>query len=254
MKKIFKFCFGDWKRPLLFFGLVAMVLILLEVVQWRLQTSFSFASDTLFLLYFVAVLALFISLAYQLNKKDWKKSIFTLLTLGLSIFVLIRLSISEFWIAQSAPDGYADNLTLPDAIPLSIPQDNMAELYGLVPDSLRTEARKPLEFSLFNGLQPGIYDYGIWLGKIDSGTIYLKAYEITKGERLSATSLKTSSSIPVYNPTDILRRFNTEESFTIYEGDWGNPYAARFEIWYRPNKGEERKLTSKNFKIEGWQR
>jgi hypothetical protein len=58
----------------------------------------------------------------------------------------------------------------------------------------------------------------------------------------------------VDNPTDTLSRFNTEESFTIYEGDWGNPYAARFEVWYRPNKGEERKLKSKNFKIEGWQR
>jgi hypothetical protein len=40
---------------------------------------------------------------------------------------------------------------------------------------------------------------------------------------------------------------------TIYEGDWGKPYAARFEVWFKPdNGGNEQKLFQKNYKIEGW--
>jgi hypothetical protein len=41
----------------------------------------------------------------------------------------------------------------------------------------------------------------------------------------------------------------------IYEGDWGKPYAARFEVWFTPDAGgPERKLAERIFKIEGWQR
>lgn len=49
--------------------------------------------------------------------------------------------------------------------------------------------------------------------------------------------------------------FFSEASFTIYEGDWDKPYAARFEVWFVPDSGKpERKLMEKVFKIEGWQR
>ena len=41
----------------------------------------------------------------------------------------------------------------------------------------------------------------------------------------------------------------------ISEGDWDKPYAARFEVWFKPDSDEtERKLAERVFKIEGWQR
>jgi len=50
-------------------------------------------------------------------------------------------------------------------------------------------------------------------------------------------------------------KFLYENEFTIYEGDWGKPYAARIEVWFRPDSGKpERKLTERICKIEGWQR
>ena len=43
------------------------------------------------------------------------------------------------------------------------------------------------------------------------------------------------------------------EEFTIYEGDWGEFYAARLEIWFVPaNGGKPRKLKEKLFKVQGW--
>jgi hypothetical protein len=50
-------------------------------------------------------------------------------------------------------------------------------------------------------------------------------------------------------------RFGAKAGFTVYEGDWGKPYAARFEVWFEPDSGKgQRKLSERVFKIEGWQR
>jgi hypothetical protein len=50
-------------------------------------------------------------------------------------------------------------------------------------------------------------------------------------------------------------RFSNNGTITIYEGDWGKPYAARFEVWFKGNEDQrERKLMEKVYKIEGWQR
>jgi hypothetical protein len=55
--------------------------------------------------------------------------------------------------------------------------------------------------------------------------------------------------------TESSERFGAKAGFMIYEGDWGKPYAARFEVWFKPDSGKtERKLAERVFKIEGWQR
>ena len=54
---------------------------------------------------------------------------------------------------------------------------------------------------------------------------------------------------------DSSQLFFSNTHFVIYEGDWGKPYAARIEVWFVPDSGEdERKLIDRIFKIEGWQR
>jgi len=109
--------------------------------------------------------------------------------------------------------------------------------------------------SLRNALQPGIYDSEIWVNPGEPGMIYLKAYEITREYRLSADRLKERSNEWVGWSNDTSQLFFSNTHFTIYEGDWGKPYAARFEVWFVPDSGgPERKLIEKVFKIEGWQR
>ena len=50
-------------------------------------------------------------------------------------------------------------------------------------------------------------------------------------------------------------RFSYQVEVTIYEGDWGVYYPARFELWFVPESGlPERKLLEDSFRIEGWQR
>ena len=71
---------------------------------------------------------------------------------------------------------------------------------------------------------------------------------------LSPSRLKTQSLMTVENEADSIKRFASSHTFTIYEGDWGKPYAARFEVWYKPDTSDkEEKLFTKNYIIEGWQ-
>ena len=42
--------------------------------------------------------------------------------------------------------------------------------------------------------------------------------------------------------------------FTISEGDWGEYYAARIEVWFKDSNGKERKLMEKVYAVEGWMR
>lgn len=108
---------------------------------------------------------------------------------------------------------------------------------------------------LRNSFQPGLYDAYVWINPGEPGMVYLKAYEATQGTPLSANRLKESSNEWVGwsdNPEEL---FLSNTHFSIYEGDWGKPYAARFEVWFVPDSGApERKLLEKVFKIEGWQR
>ena len=108
---------------------------------------------------------------------------------------------------------------------------------------------------LRNSFQPGLYDAYVWINPGEPGMVYLQAYEATQGTPLSANRLKESSNEWVGwsdNPEEL---FLSNTHFSIYEGDWGKPYAARFEVWFVPDSGApERKLLEKVFKIEGWQR
>lgn len=108
---------------------------------------------------------------------------------------------------------------------------------------------------LRNSFQPGLYDSEIWVNPGEPGMIYLKAFEITQGTPLSVDRLKVRSNEWIGwsgNPEEL---FFSNTHFTIYEGDWGKPYAARFEVWFTPDSGRaDRKLLEEVFKIEGWQR
>ena len=119
-------------------------------------------------------------------------------------------------------------------------------------DSIRTGEPS---FDLRNSFQPGIYDSIIWVNPGEPGMIFLKAFEVTKGTPLSVDRLQEKSNEWIgwsENPEEM---FFSNTHFTIYEGDWGKPYAARFEVWFTPNSGgPERKLMDNVFKIEGWQR
>lgn len=115
------------------------------------------------------------------------------------------------------------------------------------------ESREP--FRLLEGMQPGIYGVAYSLNPGEAGAVYLKAFEVTQGTPLSEDRLEAASETRMTWSADPAEKFGAKSGFTIYEGDWGKPYAARFEVWFKPDsKAPERKLAERIYKIEGWQR
>lgn len=105
-----------------------------------------------------------------------------------------------------------------------------------------------------NGLQGGIYHYSLYIPQaFDDGEIWLECYEVTENAQLSSKSIREST----------LRKVTKEDNgkitepmrFSIYEGNWGEYYLARFEVWYMDYATHtKRKLTEKIYKVEGWMR
>lgn len=246
-KRPFTYFFDKWWRPVTFLLFTALLLV---ITNW---IDILVLQIPAFLFFCAAVVALGFSLIYQLWNRRWLYSILTFLILGGTIAASIFSTLVVLFIAMDTPDTFADNLKIPDNVLIWNPVD--MDFDERRPDSISNQNKQTIDFQLYNSFQPGLYEYDFWTSKIDSGTIYIKAYEITKNHPLSTQRLPKSSSVKIYNPTDSIVKFCTANHFTIYEGDWGKPYAARFEVWHKSSTdGQERKLFEKNYKIEGWMR
>ena len=97
-------------------------------------------------------------------------------------------------------------------------------------------------------------NYSFYYPELLSGTIYLRCFEVSKNEELSARRIKESTSVDFHGHNKFGKIVDMQR-FTIYEGDWGEYYAVRVEVWYHdPVKKEERMLMSKIYRMEGWMR
>lgn len=149
------------------------------------------------------------------------------------------------------PDRFADNLVIPDNIEIHSPKDDRFSDGYLSANN--PNLKTPPNFEIYHTELPGIYKFVFWTEKMEEGTVYLKAYEITGEYSLSAYDLRKNSSINISNVDKEFKKFGPT-SFIIHEGDWEKFYAARFEVWFAPfdtSKGE-RKLIEKIYKIEGY--
>lgn len=244
--KAFSYSFDKWWRPILFFSATAAIFLL----SW-LSKNIIFENISFILLGF-GLLGLLASAIYQFGRRHWLEGIVTLLVFGGTIAAFIIYAVLSFVIETIDGDKWADNLTIPDNITLNVPLGNGSPVR---PDSVILSPWTAPRFELYHSFQPGLYEYDYWTREIEKGTIYLKAYEITQEYALSTHQLPEQSAVKVNNPSNDIMLFGTTKAFTIYEGDWGKPYAARFELWFKPdNGGEEKKLLEKNYRIEGWQR
>ena len=202
----------------------------------------------------IALLLVLCCLGNQLLRSAWKNALTVVLAQVFNAIAAIYLFMMLFLIAQGEPDLFAKNLKIPANLPISAPLgvrqvDSIIARHPSKPDLL-------LAGSVMQ--QGGRYQFAFLYPRIAKGYIYLKAFEVTHNTPLSADALRKETMLLVDNPTDEVRSFSKENVFTIYEGDFKQYYAARFEVWYLPVQGGGGragcKLFDKNFKVEGWQR
>ena len=177
-----------------------------------------------------------------------------LVTWSFGFFIFNSLIVTLFYLALSSNDPFTDDLTIPEDIEIEKPLTlNHAE--GIAIDWATINLPKPDSMSwdiAYWGGEPGIYDYVLWYQPQTCGELYVKAFEINKGTPLSAKAIRQRTTTPVCK-TNELTLFH--KRFTLYEGDWGSPYAARFELWFSPDSAEpDYRIASKNYVVEGWMR
>lgn len=177
-------------------------------------------------------------------RKEYLKGF--LQTLGTVIIGAVSFSYLSLILMFYPYDFFANNLSIPKNIKFEKPISQDTKLKTSI---------KPC-FILYDDIQPGIYKYELYLNKIEKGKVYLKIYEITNNQILSEKDIEKRSLIEVYNPNSKLKKFGLNNDFMIYEGDWGQLYGSRIEIWFRSDlkNQPERKLMTKYYIIQGWQR
>lgn len=152
-------------------------------------------------------------------------------------------------------DGFADDLEIPQGVdfrkPLSL--EDSRDMNKIDWNSLTKSIPLNTQFDLIdvpgNG---GIYKYGVWYDAPEKGHLYIRVYEYTKNQELSKNRLREKSRSYV-SPQAALEFYIGE--FTVYEGDWGEYYAVRVELWFDPvSSNRDFKVLENNYIIQGWMR
>jgi len=187
------------------------------------------------ILFYLNILGSTISSIVQVIIRKWYLLFPQLIVSGFLFFYV------SIFFTFSPPDFYGAHKKIPVDIEISEPLNS-------IPTQQDYE-KHDLILTVYG--QPGIYQYYTDINPKESGFLYIKAYEITSNDQLSKDRLKERSKT-IVNSTVQCSFFN---DFTIYEGSWGDKYAARIELWFDPEGDKpDYKLADRNYIIEGWMR
>ncbi len=139
---------------------------------------------------------------------------------------------------------------------------------ALWPDASPPRGEPRME--VHDGVQPGIYVVTAWVNPREKGRAFVRVFHdetkplpkegkakeqiTTPGQQLSEERIRDRSVefIGWSGEGDVLFPYQSE--LTVYEGDWHEPYDARFELRFVNEQGEERTLVTTSRGIEGWMR
>ena len=151
--------------------------------------------------------------------------------------------------AGSESDPFGKNHPIPEGLAHEIPKEKDDPIENII-DTLITENY----LQVWNGIQGGIYQYCFSYPPLPDGEVFLRCFEATENIELSASRLREASTVAVKDHNHFGTVVNKQQ-FTIYEGDWGDYYAARIEVWHKDaSTGKETNLFEKVFRVEGWMR
>ena len=198
------------------------------------------------ILLLLVIIALLISWVLLLINKQWLKVLLSFtVSFVVGCILLIPLTLS----AMSGPDGFGKDHPIPEGLEYNLPLPFESEKVEPV-DSLNNQTY----LQIWNDIQGGLYKYDFYYGSLGRGEIFLRCYEVTSNMALSEDRLIEESRVKV-SPQKQFGQVVNKQSFTIYEGDWDDYYAARIEVWFKnAETNQESKLLEKVYRVEGWMR
>ena len=224
--------------------------ILLELSMIALIVLFtktpSILETIIGILLLLVIIALLTSWVLLLINKQWLKALLSFIVSAVvGCILLIPLTLS----AMSSPDGFGKYHPIPEGLEYNLPLPFESEKVELV-DSLNNKTY----LQIWNDSQGGMYKYDFYYGSLGRGEIFLRCYEVTSNMALSEDRLIEESRVKV-SPQNQFGQVVNKQSFTIYEGDWDDYYAARIEVWFKDAEtNQESKLMEKVYRVEGWMR
>lgn len=206
------------------------------------------------LLELLVILALPVSWFFLARKKEWRK---LAISFALSAFIVLTLGVFSIIVSMSSPDGFGRSHPIPRDLQYDIPlKSSDPFIYESKDETAQVDSTDSNTWLQIwdNPGQGGIYKYDFHYGTLPAGEIFLKCYEVTDNIRLSEDRLSVKSNVAVPANHSFSKIVGKQE-FIIYEGDFGDYYAARIEVWFRDvETGDERKLLEKIYCVDGWMR
>ena len=197
-------------------------------------------------LHILVVIALLTSWVFLLINKQWLKvfiSFIASVVVGCILWLPLVIS------SMSGPDGFGKDHPIPEGLEYCLPlslESNKNEVIDSLDDKSYLQ--------IWNDFQGGMYKYDFYYGSLGPGEIFLRCYEVTSNIPLSEDRLIEQSRVKI-SPQKQFGKVVNKQSFTIYEGDWDDYYAARIEVWFKSTENDkERKLLEKVYRVEGWMR
>ncbi|WP_426478825.1 hypothetical protein ACP3T3_05035 [Chryseobacterium sp. CBSDS_008] len=223
----------------LFIGIICWLLILILPIS---SFTWNFFSAIPFL---VAAISFILGISRMFKKEEFKNGLWQCF-LSIVVFFIIG-GFFAFCPPKSPYKPYNNDIKNPKNAKFSMPLKLFSDEKELV------EVTQP-DILIYDYLQPGSYKYDVFLNKIEKGKVYLKVYDFNTNRILSEKEIKDQSMREVFNPNDELKEFSSgDKDFTVKEGDWGNYYGSKVEVWFQPEDSSqpERKLMIKNYIIQG---
>ena len=259
-----------------FWYVLPILMIVFMLILWALLLNEPTVWEKIVgILLLLTMILLPVSWVVLLIDNKWGKALISFLAtvvigcvLGFFMFFSLLLDAmfnphpDTFGKAHPIPAGLAYELPLPPdySLEFSFLTDS-TELDSILAQSDSISTTEPVDsldantyLTIRDGSQGGIYRYDFYYGPLPAGEIYLKCYEVTDDYRLSEYRLTKASRVK-FDTTTSFTKLVDKQQFTIYEGDWGDYYAARIEVWYKnAATKEEKKLAEKVYRVEGWMR
>ena len=249
--------------PVLYALWTTLIFGCLDKIVMPSATLAASVANALIILLFLIWILLPVTWILLLVNKKWLRCIISILAsivIG-SVFGFLFLSV----LFAPDTDPFGKNHPIPEGLEYNLPLNNECLVetdscgYEYIEDfdSLVSpvDIHDPNTYlNIRKDIQGGIYSYDFYYGPLPAGEIYLKCFEVTENIPLSESRIRKASRVEI-KPTKSFSKLVDKQEFTIYDGVWGDYYAARIEVWFKDAKTKEKKkLVEKVYRVEGWQR
>ena len=258
-----------WVLPILFVLMSVVVFLALRSCHSHWVQAASVAGWLLF------VPLLLVQLVVLAVKRCWGRlvasSAVAVASVGIVGFLLARIGIrltwsfiamllaAVLWPAIDPSDGFGKEHPIPEGTKYCIPLERH---FSVVGGEWLTDYEKALvdstdmacSLQIWNDSEGGRYLYDFSFPALPAGTLFLKCYEVGDNIPLSEDVMRRNTSVSC-SATKSFTKLVEKREFVIYEGDWGDYYAVRVEVWHRDSATrKEVKLMEKVYRMEGWMR